>query len=102
MGRDAQQPEEGPMPDFEQMDWTALKGEVLTQQHAGYQAGIILEALRRSVEAQNALQQATLAASDCAASQTATVIRLTDTLRVLTWVLVGFGAVQLLLMVWSV
>jgi hypothetical protein len=41
------------------------------------------------------------AASDCAAMQTANVITLTNTLRLLTWVLVAVGVVQVLLMLWK-
>lgn len=39
------------------------------------------------------------ASGDCAAQQTATVITLTNTLHLLTWMLVGVGALQIALMV---
>lgn len=87
---------------FKDMDWQAIKVTAMSQPHqAGLQSAAIIEAIHRSVVAQSALQTATEAASDCAAAQTAVVIRLTRALHTLTWVLVGVGFVQIALMLWK-
>ena len=53
------------------------------------------------MEMQRRLVVAIEASGDCAARQTTEVIRLTNTLRILTWVLIGIGTIQILMMVWK-
>lgn len=50
---------------------------------------------RTLLDAQTKLLTSIDAFSDCSSQQTAEMIKLTDRLRVLTWVLVGFGALQI-------
>lgn len=56
------------------------------------------------VEGQRRLARAIQTSGDCASTQTAQVLKLTDTLKALTWVLVGVGLVQVavgLVQVWA-
>jgi hypothetical protein len=60
------------------------------------------EMQRRVIESSKQLLTAIQASGDYAATQTAEVIELTKALKRLTWVLVGFGFIQIALMVWDV
>ena len=66
-----------------------------------------MEMQRRAMAVQresNTIQKELIAAiessGDCASVQTAEVIRLTNTLKTLTYVLIGLGVVQTALMFW--
>lgn len=53
------------------------------------------------MEMQRRLVAATRDSGDCSARQTAEVIKLTNSLKALTWVLVGVGVIQIALMIWK-
>jgi hypothetical protein len=61
----------------------------------------LMVAQRESNEIQKRLITAIESSGDCASEQTEQVIRLTNSLKVLTWVLVGVGVVQVALMLWK-
>jgi hypothetical protein len=52
------------------------------------------------VESTRRLRVVIEASGDCASQQTAEVIKLTDALKTLTWVLIAIGVLQLVLMLW--
>jgi len=74
-------------------DWTW--DELATEAQTGTRGqGAVVEASRRLTERMDA-------SSDCAATQNAQMIKLTNALRVYTIVLAVIGAIQIGLMIWK-
>jgi hypothetical protein len=93
--------------DFADYTWQQLVDYAAGRGPAQHTA-LVLEAQRRSIDASRSLEAVTRdlitetrSAGDCASAQTEQVIRLTNSIRLLTWVLVGVGVLQVLLMVWK-
>jgi len=86
---------------FEKTD-KELVDHIVESGFIGDQSAPVAEMLRRVIESVRQLTAATQAAGDCAATQNAQMIKLTTAIRVLTWVLIAVGVMQIALMVWSV